>query len=76
MPNDPDELTDYRLDQLDELKIGERLTALETQMEDVQKLGKKIDGIRGWLMTVAGGLIVSLILLVISLVSGHKVPTP
>lgn len=75
MPNDPDELTEYRLDQLDDLKIGSRLTALETEMEDVKKLGKKIDGIRGWLMTVAGGLIVSLILLVFNLVVGHK-PTP
>ncbi len=69
-------LVDWRLDQLEEMRAADRLTAMEAEVAALKKafevLGEKIDSLRGWLMKIMGGLVVALILLVINLLIKFK----
>jgi len=55
--------------------IEERVTRVETIVEDIRdnhlkELEESMRKIQAWIMVIAGGLIVSLILLVINLIAG------
>lgn len=66
----------WRLTQLEEVNVADRLTALEASVKTIDDLHHKMDGIRAWLSKIVGGLILALILLVINLAmagySGHQ----
>lgn len=66
----------WRLTQLEEVNIAERLTAMEEKVKTIDDLHKSMESIRAWLSKIVGGLILALILLVINLAmagySGHQ----
>lgn len=68
----PGETYDWRLQQLEAVDAGDRLTMLEAQVKSLEDLGPKMDSIKTWLVGILGGLIVSLILLALNLAISHK----
>jgi hypothetical protein len=67
-----DNLLEYRVLQLEDADLENRVTKLETSLGSVPD---QLSSIRGWLMTVLGGIIVALALLVMDLSIGYH-PAP
>lgn len=72
MPPSEDTI-EWRLKQLEDVDTETRLTRIETEMKTFREVDEKVDSVRSWIMGIAGGIIVALVLLIVELSSGRHV---